>query len=277
MKDIVDMHVHTSASDGIFSPAEIVGWAKKLGLKGVAITDHDTVDGIKEAVKASEKYDDFLVIPGIEFSTLYNKVEIHILGYFIDYKHPDMIRITEKIKNYRSKRAALIINKLIKLDYDLNVSEVKALSKEGAIGRPHIARLLVKKGYVSSVQEAFEKLLQKGKPAYVERFKLTVDEAIHIIKKSKGIPVLAHPGLIAAGVDIEQIIQKGIKGIEVYHSKHSKVHNKIYLELAKKYNLFVTGGSDYHDEMVDGIPAIGRVFVSYDLVKEMKKYFFEGF
>ncbi|QZY56813.1 PHP domain-containing protein [Crassaminicella profunda] len=270
MNGRVDMHVHTSASDGILSPTEIVDWAKKRGLKGVAITDHDTIDGIKEAIRASEQYDNFLVIPGIEFSTLYHGVEIHILGYFVDYENLELIDITNAIKNYRFKRAELIIDKLQKLNYDIHFSEVKGVVKEGAIGRPHIARILVQKGYMSSMQEAFEKLLKKGKAAYVERFKLTVDEAIHIIEKSKGIPVLAHPGLIDDGVDVEGIIRKGIKGIEVYHSKHSVFHNRLYFKLSKKYNLFITGGSDYHDEMIAGIPTIGKVFVTYDSIKEMK-------
>ncbi|QEK12211.1 PHP domain-containing protein [Crassaminicella thermophila] len=268
--DNIDMHVHTSASDGIFSPTEIVRWSKKLGLKGISITDHDTVDGIEEAIEASKKYNDFVIIPGIEFSTLYNQIEIHILGYFIDYKNSEIVRITNNIKNYRLKRAKLIIEKLRKLNYDITLLEVYDKVKKGSIGRPHIARVLIDKGYVSSVQEAFEKLLQKGKAAYVERFKLTVDDAIKIIKRANGIPVLAHPGLIDEKINVESLIYKGIEGIEVYHTKHLPFHNKIYLRLARKHNIFVTGGSDYHDEIVNGVPAIGKVSISYDKIIKMK-------
>ncbi|MCT4606789.1 MAG: PHP domain-containing protein [Marinisporobacter sp.] len=271
MNAMIDMHVHTNASDGILSPRDVVYWAKERGFKGIAITDHDTIDGIKEAIKVSQEYDDFLVIPGIEFSTLYYDREVHILGYFIDYKNQQLIHMTKRIKNYRAKRIELMVDKLRELGYDIHFSEVKDDQKEGAIGRPHVARILVQKGYVSSVSEAFEKLLSKGRPAYVERFKLTVDEAIEFIENAKGIPVLAHPALIDKGIDIEEIIKKGIKGIEVYHSEHSAFHNKMYLELSKKYDLFITGGSDYHDEMIEGIPNIGKIFIPYDTIKEMKK------
>ncbi|MCT4618681.1 MAG: PHP domain-containing protein [Marinisporobacter sp.] len=271
MNAMVDMHVHTSASDGILSPIDVVYWAKERGLKGIAITDHDTIDGIEEAIKVSKKYDDFLVIPGIEFSTLYHDTEIHILGYFIDCKNQNLIHMTKRIKNYRAKRIELMVDKLRELGYDIHFSEVKDDQKEGAIGRPHVARILLQKGYVSSVSEAFEKLLGKGKPAYVERFKLTVDEAIELIENAKGIPVLAHPALIDKGIDIEEIIKKGIKGIEVYHSEHSAFHNNMYLEFSKKYDLFITGGSDYHDEMIENIPNIGKIFIPYDKIKEMKK------
>lgn len=266
----IDMHVHTCASDGVFTSSEIVDWAKKLGLEGIAITDHDTIDGIDEAIEASKRYSDFLVIPGIEFSAFYNDAEIHILGYFIDFKNQEIIRITNEIKNHRIKRAKRIVEKLRKLNYDVSFSEVCNIAKEGAIGRPHIARILLKKGYVSSLQEAFEKLLKKGRDAYVERFKLTVDEAINIIERSNGIPVLAHPRLIDNKISVEELLKKGVKGIEVYHSRHSYSHNQMYLQLAKKYNLFVTGGSDYHDEMINGKPTIGSVSVPYDTIIKMK-------
>lgn len=266
----IDMHVHTRASDGIFSPSEIVYWAKKLGLKGIAITDHDTVEGIEEAIEVSKKYNDFFVIPGIEFSTIYNDAEIHVLGYFIDFKNEEIIKMTNEIKNHRIQRAKLIVEKLIKIGYKITFTEVLDIAKEGAIGRPHIAKVLLKKGYVSSIQEAFEKLLIKGKDAYVERFKLTVDEAINVIENANGIPVLAHPRLIDSKISIEDILKKGIKGIEVYHSRHSYLHSQIYLKLAQKYNLFITGGSDYHDEMINGRPTIGSVSVPHHKIISMK-------
>lgn len=266
----VDMHVHTTASDGIFSPTEIVDWGVKLGLKGIAITDHDTVDGVEEAIKAAEKHSPFVMIPGIEFSTFYNGIEIHVLGYFIDFTNSRMLHMTNKIKEQRFERSKKMIDRLRALEYDIDFAEVDKLSNQGAVGRPHIARILMQKGYVSSIEEAFEKLLAKGKPAYVERFKLTVEEAIEMIKEAKGIPVLAHPGLIDKKADIEDLIHKGFKGIEVFHTKHSASGSKKYLDLAKKFNIFVTGGSDYHDTLINGAPSIGSVGVSYESIIGMK-------
>ncbi|TCO79879.1 PHP domain-containing protein [Marinisporobacter balticus] len=266
----IDMHVHTRASDGILSPNEIVDWAKKLGLMGIAITDHDTVEGIEDAIEASKEYSDFFVIPGIELSAIYNDVEIHVLGYFIDFKNKEIIKITDQIKNHRIQRAKLIVEKLIKIGYEITFTEVCDIAKAGAVGRPHIAKVLLRKGYVSSIQEAFEKLLIKGQDAYVERFKLTMDEAINVIENANGIPVLAHPRLIDSKISIEDVLKKGIKGIEVYHTRHSYLHSQIYLKLAQKYNLFITGGSDYHDEMINDKPTIGSVSVPYHTIISMK-------
>ncbi|WZL74906.1 PHP domain-containing protein [Clostridiaceae bacterium 35-E11] len=267
----VDMHVHTSASDGIFSPREIVDWGVKLGMKAIAITDHDTIDGVKEAIEISKKYSDFMMIPGIEFSTFYNDIEVHVLGYFIDFANNIIVEITNKIKEQRLERSKKIIQRLRNLQYDVDFAEVCEQSNKGAIGRPHIARILVSKGYVASIEEAFEKLLGRGKPAYAERFKLNVEEAIKIIREAKGIPVLAHPGLIDKTINIETLIHKGFKGIEVFHTKHSTEDSKKYLDLAKKFHLFVTGGSDYHDILINGVPSIGSVGISYELMTRMKE------
>ncbi|KXG75816.1 PHP domain-containing protein [Thermotalea metallivorans] len=263
---IIDMHVHSTASDGVLSPSEIIHWAVRLGLKGVAITDHDTVDGIQEAIVAAREYDHFIFIPGIEFSTQQDDHEIHILGYFIDHLHQDILQLTEKIKEDRLQRGIKMIKKLAEIGYEVTFEEVLSLSQDGVVGRPHIGRLLVKKGYVASVQEAFDKLLDKGKAAYVERFKLTPYDAIDTIKKGKGIPVLAHPGLIDRKVNILDIIRNGIQGIEVYHSKHGEADTAYCLNLAKNHGLLVTGGSDYHDTFIAGKPAIGSIGVPYETI-----------
>lgn len=258
----IDMHVHTKASDGILSPKEVVEWAFRNGLAGVAITDHDTVDGIEEACLTAAGYDNFQVIPGIELSTIYYAEEVHILGYHIDYYHSELVELTKTIRDERLNRGKKIIQRLKQLNYDISIEEVLVYTEGGVIGRPHIARALANKGYVSTMQEAFEKLLGKGKPAFIERFKLPPNEAIDIIERAGGIPVLAHPGLLKKNINIMDILNLGIRGIEVYHTKHTSADNKIYLKLAEKLRLFITGGSDYHDAFMHGIPAIGSISVS---------------
>ncbi|HHY91304.1 MAG TPA: PHP domain-containing protein [Clostridiales bacterium] len=269
--DIIDMHVHTNASDGVLSPREAVEWAARLGLRGIAITDHDTVGGIKEGLQAAQKCKDFLLIPGIEFSTFYQDTEVHILGYFIDYQNEKLIRISERIRNARFERITKMIEKLNRLGIDIHVSEVfSAFHDAMSIGRPHIARILIEKNYAQSIEEAFHKFLEEGKPAYVERFKLSVEEAINLIRDAHGISVLAHPGLLDDHVDVKEIIDLGIQGIEVYHSKHSYEESQFYLDMAYKRNLLITGGSDYHDKAPDDAKeGIGSTGVPYDFVKTM--------
>lgn len=261
--DKIDMHVHSKVSDGILSPREVVEWAYKNGLKGVSITDHDTIDGIEEACLTAADYNNFQVIAGIELSTLYKEDEVHILGYHIDYHNEELVELTRKIRYERLNRGKKIISVLNQLHYNITMEDVLEYTDGGVIGRPHIARVLLKKGFVGSLQEAFEKLLGKGKAAFVERFKLSPEEAVSIIEKAGGIPVLAHPGLLKRTINIMDLINTGIKGIEVYHIKHTPLDHRIYLEIAKKYGLFITGGSDYHDAFMHGIPAIGSIAVQY--------------
>lgn len=269
----IDMHIHTNASDGILSPSTVIEWAVRLGMRGIAITDHDTTKGVIDALKTAKKHKNFIVIPGIEFSTFYKDMDIHILGYFIDYKNSDLIDMTDTIRNARIERAKKIIKKLKELRIDIENSEVFSTREyDLSIGRPHIARILVNKGYVDSIEEAFQKFLEKGKPAYVERFKLTIQEAIKIIQNANGIPVLAHPGLISKHVDITELIDKGIEGIEVYHTKHSEQDQEFYFKLAKQKSLFITGGSDFHDEIVGGVPEIGSVWVPYENIICMRDF-----
>ena len=260
------MHIHSIASDGILKPSEIINWAVKLKLKGVSITDHDTIDGLKEAAQSAQDHNNFLFIPGIEFSTQCMDHEVHILGYWIDYEDEEIIKLTKKIMDDRINRGRRIIEKLIELGYNITFEEVLALSKGGAIGRPHIGRLLVDKGYGRTIQDTFETLLGKGKPAYIERFKLLPEEAIEVITQAKGIPVLAHPGLLSKQIDINEIISKGIRGIEVYHTKHEKHDRQGFLEIARNNRLLVTGGSDFHDTFQNKRPTIGSVGVTFNSI-----------
>ncbi|MBM7613738.1 PHP domain-containing protein [Alkaliphilus hydrothermalis] len=242
----IDMHTHTTASDGVLSPKEIIDYAIEKELQGIAITDHDTVAGIAEAIAYGDSKEDFLVIPGIELSTDHEGEEIHILGYMIDYKDKDFLNLLNLLKNERRERAIKIIKKLNALGFTMTFEEVKKLTEDGNIGRPHIAKVMIEKGYVSNVKLAFEKYLNKDGPAFVPRYKITPAEAIKEIKRVGGYAVVAHPGLIRYNHTLQQIIEAGIDGIEVFHPDNSDTKYDYYMGLAEKNGLFITGGSDFH-------------------------------
>lgn len=253
---LIDMHMHTTYSDGKYTPKQLIDMAMKKGLNGISITDHDTVQGLKEANEyANEKK--FLFINGIEFSTFLDDKEIHVLGYKIDYNNENLIKMTKKLKDSRESRGIQMIKKLNELGIKIDESDLYNYSVE-SIGRPHIANILVDKGYVKNKDEAFSKYIGNDCPAYVERYKLSVDEAINLIKDSGGISVVAHPYLINNDDYLYKIIDMGIDGIEVYHSKHSYNTSIKYKYIAQKYNLYITGGSDFHG-YIDDFNFFGKV------------------
>ncbi|MDD3839273.1 MAG: PHP domain-containing protein [Clostridia bacterium] len=267
----VDLHVHTTASDGLLDPCQVISWAIKKGIKAISITDHDTVDGYRQGLKC-DNIKDIELIPGVEINTYINDIEIHILGYYMDIDDTRFLSWLDKLFNARLERAKRMLKKFNHLGFDFSLDDVKEISKDGAIGRPHFARLLVKKGLASSTEEAFNKYLLPGGPAYVQRYKLHPKDAIKIIRQSKGIPVLAHPGLIHKKHIIKYIIDAGIAGMEVYHSKHSKQETDHLFNVAEKNNLLITGGTDFHGEMYDGMPTIGDVGIDYNTFLKLKKY-----
>jgi predicted metal-dependent phosphoesterase TrpH len=211
------------------------------------------------------------VVPGIELSTLYKEEEIHILGYYIDYKAGWFLEILEKIQNSRYERAASIVDRLKGIGIDITLDQVKNIAGNGAIGRPHIARAMIDKGYINNIKEAFQKYIGKGCPAYVERYKLNSSEAIEIIDKLGGISVLAHPGLIRNKTYIKQIVNLGVEGIEVYHSKHDDETIRNALAVAKAEKLLITGGSDCHGMKVNNEPILGNCLVDYKYVEMLKE------
>ena len=265
-----DLHIHTTASDGLMSPKEVVRWASLKRLAAIGITDHDTVNGIGPAEEASSEYGIELV-PGIELSTLYEEEEIHILGYYIDYHAAWFLNTLEKIQNSRYERAKNIVGKLNRLDIDITLEQVKSIADDGTIGRPHIARAMIDKGYINNIKEAFKSYIGKGCPAYVERYKLSCGEAIDIIKRLGGISVLAHPGLIRNKAHIGNIIDLGIDGIEVYHSKHDDDTVRYALAIATSRKLLITGGSDCHGMKVNNEPILGNCTVDYKYVQKLKE------
>ncbi|MFA5536645.1 MAG: PHP domain-containing protein [Bacillota bacterium] len=263
-----DLHTHTAASDGTVSAGELVLLAKSVGLKGIAITDHDTVAGIAEALQAGAKLG-ITVIPGIEISSTYQDEEIHILGYFPDWKDKTFLGRLLELKTEREKRAKKIISRLVKLGYRLNFGEVQKIAGKGVVGRPHIASSLVEKGYVNSLEEAFDEFLEKGSKAYFPRKKLPLAEALALLKDAKAVPVLAHPGIISSNIKLEPIIAEGIEGIEVYHPIHSARQVEKFIKLCRDKGLISTGGTDFHGKRRD--VDLGKVSVNSSVVKLLIK------
>lgn len=276
-----DLHIHTTASDGVFMPSEVVRLAALNKVKVISVTDHDTVDGIDEAVAAAKEYG-IEIVPGIEISSTYREREVHILGYFLDYKQEWFVEFLNTLKNARYERAKRIVEKLKNLGVKIDFNEIQCLDNEMSLGRPHIARILVSKGYASDIPDAFSKYLVKGAPGFVEREKVSPHEAVQKIVRANGIPVLAHPGLISdfdLGAFIEELKGHGLKGIEVYHPSHDINMTKKIYKLAVKYRLALTGGSDYHGDL-DGRNErksgkaradVGSVGVTVETVEALKK------
>lgn len=242
-----DLHTHTTASDGIQTPDEVITAALKIGLSGLAITDHDTVDGLEPARQFILRNSlEIELIPGIELNTDYGDNEVHILGYYIDAENEHLISRLADIRQQRLQRAQKIITQLQGMGLPIEWQRVQELAHGDLIGRPHIARALQERGYVASEAEAFHRYIGKGRSAYVPRYKFTPAEAIGLIKDAGGIAVLAHPGLIREPIVIQEIIELGVEGLEVYYPEHSPEQIIEFKELARLNGLLVTGGSDYH-------------------------------
>lgn len=244
---IGDLHLHTTASDGRLEPKDIVSLAHKVGLDVIAITDHDTVNGVKPALDAAQSLPSLIVIPGIEINTDVPHGEVHILGYFVDYADRKLAVTLQKLRSSRQERAQQMISKLNKLGLNIEWKRVRELAQGGSVCRPHIAQALFEKGCVSSEKEAFDKYIGHDGPAYVERFKLLPTEAVKLVKEAKGLPVLAHPADI---VDLDELVTKlkasGLIGIEAYYRGYAQNTIDRLLGIAKRLDLVTTGGTDYH-------------------------------
>lgn len=248
----VDLHTHTTASDGTSPSYTNVRLAHEAGLAAVAITDHDTVSGIAAAQVEGIKLG-VEVIPGVEISTVANNQDIHVLGYYMDVKNELFLSRLESLRETRTKRNEMMVERLQQLQMSITMEEVlrevEGIKTKGdTIGRPHIAAVLLKKGYVASMSEAFERYLGKDGAAYINPARIEPATAITWIHEAGGSAVLAHPGLYHDDQLVEAIIQAGLDGIEVYHADHSPEEEARYLRLAQQYNLLITAGSDYHGE-----------------------------
>jgi 3',5'-nucleoside bisphosphate phosphatase len=240
-----DLHMHTTASDGALSPKEIVHKMKQLGKRTISITDHDTMAGIEEAVAEGKKLG-VHVIPGIELTTYHQGERIDILGYGLT-ETPHLSEVLQKIRDHREKRAMMIIEKFQQIGMNITMEDVEHFSQGGVIGRPHIAKAVVAKGYVKDIKTVFDLYLGDGKPCSIEKMALTPKEGIDLIHEGGGVAVLAHPAVISNQEIIEELLQLGFDGIEVYHPLHNIDHERKYMKLALQYDLFYTGGSDFHE------------------------------
>lgn len=265
----VDLHLHTTASDGKLSPQEMVFLAARLGLNTIAITDHDALDGIPQAMEAARAFPQLVVIPGVEINTDVPKGEVHILGYFIDYRNEELGRTLERVRNARKGRAQGMVAKLAKLGIPISWQRVQELAGDGAVGRLHVAQAMLEKGHISNIREAFDKYIGREGPAYVERERMTPQEAVGLVKRAKGLPVLAHPADIE-GVErmVVELKKVGLVGMEVYYNGYSGEVIARMKALARKYNLVATGGSDYHGVREDEIPP-GNPEVPYEGVERL--------
>lgn len=266
----IDLHLHSNASDGKFSPVEVVRKSVEAGLTVIALTDHDTVDGIESALKAGRSFSGLTVIPGVEINTDVPKGEAHVLGYFIDYNHPELLATLKRMRDARQERALGMIAKLRSLGMPLEWERVKKIAGTGAIGRPHIAQAMLEKGYITSLKEAFNKYIGFDGPAYVERTKVSPVEAVEIIVRANGLPVFAHPLTVQdPEAMVRQLKSKGLVGLEAYYNGYTQAQVSLLVGLAEKYGLIVTGGSDYHglDESSETI--IGGVDVPMKSVERL--------
>ncbi|MHB8103968.1 MAG: PHP domain-containing protein [Dehalococcoidales bacterium] len=244
---LVDLHFHSTASDGKLKPAALIAKAAELGLKIISLTDHDSVAGIAPALEAAKAFPGLTLIPGVEISTDLPDGEAHILGYFIDYASPDFERELEKFRDSRMGRGRRMVEKLGGLGIKIDWARVQAIAGDGSIGRPHVAQAMLEKGYVKTFEEAFDKYIGHGGPAYVEREKMTPEEAVALILRAKGIPVLAHPFTIKDPATMVKNLKKaGLAGIEAYYKDNTAAVIHTTLRLSEKYRLKATGGTDYH-------------------------------
>lgn len=242
-----DLHTHTTASDGTCTPTENVRLAREAGLACLAITDHDTVAGIAEAVACGKQWG-IEVVPGVELSTLAGGQDIHVLGYFIPYQDAAFQAELAKLRDVRNKRNEMLIARLQELGIQITLEDVYK-QKEGPdanIGRPHIAAEMMRRGYVASIEEAFAKYLGKHGAAYVTPPRISPQQAIDLIKQAGGVAVLAHPGLYDDDELVEELIRYGLDGIEVWHPDNAPAAAKRYLRWTEEYGLLATGGSDFH-------------------------------
>jgi hypothetical protein len=248
----VDLHCHSTASDGTFAPANVVALAVRSGLSALALTDHDTVAGVPEAAEAARKSGiDFL--PGIEISCDVPKpATMHLLGYGVDPHSPILLDMTRRLIEGRNDRNPKIIQRLTELGVKISMQELEAEANGGVVGRPHIAAILLRKGYVSSMKNAFDKYLAPGGAAYFDKERISPKQAIDMVRQSGGLPVLAHPSQLRTENDaqldrtIKDLADLGLTGVEVIHSDNSEAMVAKYTALADKYGLLKTGGSDFH-------------------------------
>ncbi len=269
---LIDLHTHTTASDGTFSPRELVKMAKDEGLEALAITDHDTTAGNAEAADAGREYD-FEVVPGVEISADAPFGSQHIVGLYLNSDAEKMESALRELRDFRDKRNQKMIVLLEELGIPVTMAELQIEAGGDLVGRPHFAALLLKRGYVNTYQEAFEKYLKAGGKAYLDKKRLPADEAIQMIHDGGGISIIAHPYILRRKDEenfeknIEYLVERGIQGIEVYYPEHSRGDEALFADLARRYDLLISGGTDFHGSIKPGV-RLGRGYGTMDIPYE---------
>jgi predicted metal-dependent phosphoesterase TrpH len=263
MGGAVDLHSHTTASDGTLTPALLVREAARRGVRVLAVTDHDSTEGLAEAITEAQSHPPLVIVPGIEINCDVEGAEIHILGYGMDYEAAWFREFCARQRAERRARVHRMADRLRALGMPIDPDDVFAIVQEGSAGRPHVAQVMVARGYVKTVREAFDKYLGSGKPAHVPRVKLTPADAVRLIRRAGGAPVFAHPGLADRDELIPDLIAAGLMGIESYYPEHSAAQTASYVQTCRDHGLVPTGGSDFHGPRVRagsiGIPSVPMI------------------
>jgi len=264
-----DLHLHTQFSDGTFTPEELAGHGARLGFAAMALTDHDTVEGCARMAAACAAAG-IEFIAGAELTAEHNGTELHLLGYFLDTHNERLLAEIAKFQTTRQNRIREMVARINDLNVPLAVESVFALANCKSPGRPHVARALVQAGLVSSLDEAFDRYLKKNRPAWVPKAKVSALEAIELVHQAGGLAVMAHPGLNRTDEIIPTVVDAGLDGIECFHTKHSSAMTDRYLQIADKYHLLVTGGSDCHG-FSKSKPLIGGIKLPYEHIEKLKQ------
>ncbi len=265
----VDLHTHTTYSDGFYSPEELVKKAKLAGIEVIGISDHDNIAGILEAAEVGKKIG-VEVIPGLEISSDIRDREIHILAYFFEPDNPELERYLTFFREERLKRAIRIINKLKSIGFNISIDDVLETAQNCAVGRPHIAQTLLEKGLISSYYEAFNKYIGNGCPAYEKKVHLSPQSAFKIINDAGGLSFIAHPGFMTESL-LKELINAGVDGIEVIHPSHTAQQTRFYRGIINEYFLLESGGSDFHGGKREDENNLGKYFVNSSVVEAMRQ------
>jgi hypothetical protein len=266
----VDLHSHTTASDGALAPRDLVRLAARHGVRVLAVTDHDSTEGLPEAIDEAARHG-IEIVPGLEINTDVPGAEIHVLGYCVDWQAEWFQAFLREQRAERTARVHRIVERLTGLGMPLAADEVFAICKEGSPGRPHVAQAMVNRGYVKSVREAFDRWLRTDGPANVPRRRLTPAEAVAVIRRADGVPVLAHPGLANRDEMIPGLVAAGLAGIETYYPEHSVGQITGYRRMCQRLRLVATGGSDYHGSHTGRASTVGSPHIPLEVWHALKQ------
>jgi predicted metal-dependent phosphoesterase TrpH len=271
MTNYIDLHTHSTASDGIYSPTELLQRAREIGLRVLALTDHDTTGGLDEAIEAANALD-MELIPGIEINTDVAGGEVHVLGYYPEYKRPEFQAVLRVLRDARERRGQRMVELLNERGVNIAWERVREIA-QGAVGRPHVARALLEAGYVQTIGEAFDKYIGTGCYAYVPRYRLTPEDAVRLIASANGLPVIAHPldlpGLAELRNWLPGLVEAGMVGLETYYGPYTLEDERALRALADEYGLIPTGGTDFHGPGIHPTPLGGRP-VPHEAVERLK-------